>query len=342
MVVGLKEPVAPKVPKRWTLKAIWHHTGLPVFMSPSERVLFNSRLAVLALWRNPIVSLTSFVALGLVFTVLWGMSLWLVGSVVSLSEHNREVAVTIFFDENADSVRQSKVVEGITNHFPEADVVFIDAETARKEVEQAIGMGQKKTFGSYSDLDDSVYGTLPPSLEIILPASERSRSTVEALRSVAYSLGSVADVYFNSDQVELAEQQVRGKHRTMALVVVVEVVLVLAGICLITLLGRLALLSRIRELQTSSLLGAYGADLWAPFCFEAILYGLFAGIGAGVLLSCIDSQLGLFGETRALLPSLRDSMWFVFLCAGSGAFFGAALTALAGAAAWRTFSFESD
>jgi len=238
--------------------------------------------------------------------------------------------VVAFLEDGLAEAEREALAERAARIAGVAAVQRVSETEALERFRDGVGRG----FALLDGLDDN---PLPPSLELTLEPSHRNAAELARVSRAMAALPGVTDIASGSDWVE-------GYVRALALLrgfaIGLGVLLALATLLIVSNTIRLAVLSRIEELEILSLVGASRGFVTAPFLLEGALQGLAGGVLAWLLLFGLfrlvlpGFEFGLELLMGGLAPRFFDAGEASWLW-GGGAGLGVLGSALAVASEWR-------
>jgi cell division transport system permease protein len=272
----------------------------------------QSVLATLGrLWRRPIATLLSVVAIGIALALPSGMSV-LVHNVRSLSGAFSDVAhMSVFLKQGVTDGAAHKLAADITRHSGVKTVTYISPDEALGEFRKHSGLG--------AALDALDRNPLPGVL-VVTPLATDGAALAPLAKAVKQH-GAVASVRLDTAWLKRLAGIIDIARRAA---LIVGVLLACGVIIIIGNTIRLDIENRRREIEVSKLIGATDRFIRRPFLYSGLWYGLGGGIVAFILVSVALTMLvgpvrhlaGLYGSSFSL-DGPGASGFLLLVCAGA-------------------------
>ena len=260
-------------------------------------------------------------------TTIVGMSLTLllIGLLLAIGylgyeweqELRQEARVQVFFQRDVDADVLATAREILRTDPGVESTQFLDAETASRDLESALGESFVDFLG-YVPLADVMDLRMTP-----------ESSTTEALTEAAARMENVPGVSEVVWQAELLGQIESTIQRLVWPLVGLAVVFLLAAIALMNNTIRLTVFARRMVIKTMQLVGAHPQAIRAPFLKQGLYFGLISG---GIAFALVNGILALLHVQNASIllpftPAVLGALLAALL--GLGALFGVASTTVA-------------
>ena len=260
-------------------------------------------------------------------TTIVGMSLTLllIGLLLAIGylgyeweqELRQEARVQVFFQRDVDADVLTTAREVLRTDPGVESTQFLDAETASRELESALGESFVDFLG-YVPLADVMDLRMTP-----------ESSTTEALTEAAARMENVPGVSEVVWQAELLGQIESTIQRLIWPLVGLALVFLLAAIALMNNTIRLTVFARRMVIKTMQLVGAHPQAIRAPFLKQGLYFGLISG---GIAFASVNGILALLHVQNASIllpftPAVLGALLAALL--GLGALFGVASTTVA-------------
>jgi cell division transport system permease protein len=272
----------------------------------------QSLLATLGrLWRRPIATLLSIIAIGIALALPAGMSV-LVSNVHALSgAFSGAARMSVFLKQGAPDDAAHKLAADITRHSGVKTVTYISPDEALGEFRKHSGLG--------AALDALDRNPLPGVL-VVTPIATDGAALAPLAKAVKQH-SAVASVRLDTAWLKRLAGIIDIARRAA---LIVGVLLACGVIIIIGNTIRLDIENRRQEIEVSKLIGATDRFIRRPFLYSGLWYGLGGGIAAFVLVSVALALLsgpvrhlaGLYDSSFAL-DGLGPGGFLLLLCVGA-------------------------
>ncbi len=268
------------------------------------------------LMQSPASTILTVAVIGIALALPAGLSLALNNLAHMTGAMDTTNTISLYLKKELTDEQVSQLQKKLETNAQIHETVFISSDQALKEYGQTSGQG---------DLIELLGDNPLPAVFQLTPDKDQSPEQLDLLTA---QLSKLAEV----DQVQFDRQWSRRLHSILQLLnkfsTVLSILLILSVLLIIGNTIRVGIQSRIQEIQISRLFGATRAFIRRPFLYSGLLYGLFGGILASLLLLISYSMLAepfqqLISNYQLVSPSQAGSFTkYCLLTIFGGAFLG--------------------
>ncbi len=256
------------------------------------RLRYFLRSAALGLRSSPVTSTIAVVTIAVTLVLVGAFALLVANMQGVMDRFGAELVLSAYLEDDLDAAAQELLAEQVRGVEGVERVEVIGKEQALERFRRSVG-------GRAALLEGLEENPLPPSLEIVLAAGQRSPEGLRRVVERVEGLRGVADLGYGQEWVE-------GYANAVGLVrgvgIVIGGVLAFSALLIVANTIRLAVYARRDELDILLLVGASRSFVSLPFLLEGVVQG---ALGGGLALGL------LYGGYRLLLPGLEDGLSFL-------------------------------
>lgn len=230
---------------------------------------------------------------GLTLTLILIGTLAVLGHLGMRWEQNLRSAarVQVYFQRDVDARTLDFTREILRTDAAVAEAVFLDAETASRELEDELGE---------SFVDFLGYVPLPEAMDLTLRPAYSNGDSLRQLSNAWQDIAGVAEVVWPEALLTSFDEGMKRFTRPIALI---ASLFLIVSILLMNNTIRLSIFSKRFIIKTMQLVGARPRSIRAPFVISGVGIGLMSGLFA---FAAILSLMGLFRESMGSLGVTVD------------------------------------
>ena len=219
-----------------------------------------------------------------------------VNHISSFANHIQdENEISVFLKLDADSAAIANVKDALNKNEAVQSVKFVSKDEAWQQLRDKA----EKDSASSNVINELKTNPLPDAFLVLAKSSKPE--DLEALKDELKSLAHVDQALLNTEWVKrLSALLALGKQ----IIIIVAALLAAALLIIISNTVRMQILTQKDEIIVSKLIGATNSFIRKPFLYAGMLYGLFGGVLAIVMLIGI---IMVFNQSLAKLSSLYNS-----------------------------------
>ncbi|MEI6596111.1 MAG: permease-like cell division protein FtsX [Bacteroidota bacterium] len=225
--------------------------------------------------RRKVSYLASIISIALVLFMMGLFGVILING-KTLSNHIREnFQLTVFFNSNTSEADIARVHKQIETSEYAKQATYVSKDEAAKQFTKEIGQDFVSFIG---------FNPLLPSVELFLKSKYANTEKLKAIEAEIKKNKEVQDVIYQKSILE----EINENTKTIGSILIsISILFLLIAVTLINNTIRLNLYARRFLIKSMQMVGATHGFIIKPFVIKSLLHGLYGGIIACLLLSCL-------------------------------------------------------